>query len=124
VLNAARLTTHLIHANILILKLYSNWRRGMSCSDALRLDNRPTPRLRFVATPQDTRCARGIVDELLRALGAAQLALLLLESVHSQADDFAMAGRADEALALRRYALVISGAARELETTQQSNTTP
>jgi hypothetical protein len=55
-----------------------------------------------------------LIDELLTTVGAAHLAQLLVESVHTQADYLAMAGRADEALALRRHARVISRAAREL----------
>jgi Tfp pilus assembly protein PilN len=113
------LTTRCINANILILKLYRNWvRRGTSVSDA---DDRQTGRLRLVAAQQDQRRPGGIVDELLGTLGAGRLAQLLVESVHTQADHLAMAGRADEALALRRYASVIARAAGELSATTKSN---
>ena len=57
-----------------------------------------------------------LVDELLTTVGAAHLTQLIVESVHTQADHLAMVGRADEALALRRYVRVIWRAARELTT--------
>jgi hypothetical protein len=64
-----------------------------------------------------------VLGELLTGVGAARLAELLAESVHTQADQFAMVGRANDALLLRRYALVICRAAQELTATQ-SDTAP
>jgi hypothetical protein len=119
----APLTPHVIHANILILKLYRHWgRRGASVCAAPGLSNCQTAILPLVATQQDTRRAGQVVDELLATLGAGRLARLLMESIHTRADHLAMAGYADEALALRRSASVMARAARELATTTKSNT--
>jgi len=100
------------------LKLYSNWIRlnGAPTADDDRRRSRSTSRLRLVAKQLDTRGAPAVIDELLTTVGAGRLAQMLVESVHTQADHFAMAGRADDALALRRYAHVISRAARDLTT--------
>jgi hypothetical protein len=120
------LTTRYVHANILILKLYSNWPRvgGTPIADDDRRRSRSTSRLRLVAEPQEKRGAAEIIDDLLVTVGAGRLAQMLVECVHTQADHLAMAGRADDALALRRYARVISRAARELTTATKSNAAP
>ena len=55
-----------------------------------------------------------MLDAWLATMGAGRLAQLLVESAHRQADHLAMAGRAEDALPLRRYAGVITRAAREL----------
>lgn len=73
-----------------------------------------TTRLRLVAKPLDLRRAERMLDAWLATMGAGRLAQLLVESAHRQADHLAMAGRAEDALPLRRYAGVITRAAREL----------
>ncbi len=56
----------------------------------------------------------GLLDRLLRDIGAARLTELLVEAVDTHADHFAMAGRADNEVVLRRYAKVVAKAARDL----------
>ena len=60
------------------------------------------------------RDVSGLLDGLLRNIGAARLTELLVEAVHTRAVHFAMAGRVDDEVVLRRYAKIISRAARDL----------
>ena len=61
----------------------------------------------------DTEATR-MLKPLLLAVGAARLAELFAETVHTHADHLAMSGRTDETFRLRRYAQVIIKAALDL----------
>lgn len=81
-----------------------------------------TTSFRFVVSHNAGEDIAGLLDRLLRDIGTPRLTELLAEAVHTRADHFAMAGRVDDELVLRRYAKVIVKAARDLKAATSTGT--